>query len=137
MRQISLRPRGRRRRFNYDARTNNFAAVNAYYTDRFFTLVESLGFPIATYFNNTTFPLTVDHRDNAGTRLMRALRRQRGGRIGHAGYALNDLSNTTNPLGRACDSRVHLHELGGHGILLNTWTPEGSVSPTARETVCR
>ena len=49
--------------FNYNVRTNDFAAVNAYYhTELFFALVESLGFPLDTYFNNTTFPLPVDHR---------------------------------------------------------------------------
>lgn len=107
--------------FNYDARTNDFAAVNAYYhTDRFFALVESLGFPIATYFNNTTFPVRVDHRDNLDlpndTINAWCVGNGMGG-IGYAGYALNDLSDTANPIGRACDSRVHLHELGGHGIL--------------------
>jgi zinc metalloprotease ZmpB len=107
--------------FNYDVRTNDFAAVNAYYhTDRFFALVESLGFPIATFFDNTTFPVRVDHRDFVGetTDTINAWCVGNGeGGIGYAGYALNDLNDTTNPIGRACDSRVHLHELGGHGIL--------------------
>ena len=49
--------------FNYAVRTDDFSAVNAYYhTERFFALVESLGFPIDTYFNNTTFPIPIDHR---------------------------------------------------------------------------
>lgn len=44
--------------FNYEVRNNDFADVNAYYhTDRFFTMVENLGFTISNYFNNTTFPL--------------------------------------------------------------------------------
>jgi hypothetical protein len=107
--------------FDYDARTNDFAAVNAYYhTDRFFALVEDLGFPIAQYFDHTTFPVRVDHRDNLnlGQDTINAWCVGNGsGGIGFAGYALNDLSDTTNPIGRACDSRVHLHELGGHGIL--------------------
>jgi hypothetical protein len=107
--------------FNFDARTNDFAAVNAYYhTDRFFALVEDLGFPIASYFDNTAFPVRVDHRDNvqgnANAINARCVGNGEGG-IGFAGYALNDLSDTANPIGRACDSRVHLHELGGHGIL--------------------
>lgn len=108
-------------RFDFDVRTNDFAAVNAYYhTDRFFALVESLGFPIASYFDHTNFPVTVDHRDNvygnANTINARCEGNGEGG-IGFAGYCLNDLSNTANPIGRACDSRVHLHELGGHGVL--------------------
>ena len=32
---------------------------------------------------------------------------------------LADLTNTANPIGLACDYRVALHELGGHGILYN------------------
>jgi hypothetical protein len=108
-------------RFDFNVRTNDFAAVNAYYhTDRFFALVESLGFPIPSYFNNTTFPVRVDHRDNmqaVGDTINAWCVGNGMGGIGYAGYALNDLNDTANPIGRACDSRVHLHELGGHGIL--------------------
>ena len=32
---------------------------------------------------------------------------------------LADLSNVADPMGLACDWRVVLHELGGHGILYN------------------
>lgn len=108
-------------RFEYDVRTNDFAAVNAYYHgDGFFALVESLGFPIASFFDNTTFPVRIDHRDNvngnANSINARCVGNGAGG-IDFAGYCLNDLSNTAEPIGRACDSRVHLHELGGHGIL--------------------
>lgn len=107
--------------FDYDVRTNDFAAVNAYYhTDRFFTLVESLGFPIQSYFDKTIFPVPVDHRDNVNGNPnainARCVGNGEGG-IGFAGYALNDLTDIGNPVGRACDSRVHFHELGGHGIL--------------------
>jgi hypothetical protein len=107
--------------FDYNVRSNDFAAVNAYFhTDRFFALVESLGFPVASYFDNTTFPIPVDHRDNVnqtGDTINAWCVGNGAGGIGYAGYALNDLSDTTNPIGRACDSRVHFHELGGHGIL--------------------
>jgi hypothetical protein len=49
--------------FDYDARTNDFAAVNAYYhAERFFALFESLGFPLATYFDGTTCPVPVEDR---------------------------------------------------------------------------
>ncbi len=108
--------------FNYDVRTNEFAAVNAYYhVDRFFALVESLGFSIATYFNNTTFPLPTDHRDHMNTATgieinAHCIGNGMGG-IGHVGYALDDLTDTVNPVGIAADWRVHLHELGGHGVL--------------------
>ena len=39
------------------------------------------------------------------------------GGIDHCCYALADLTDTTNPVGRCCDPYVHYHELGGHGIL--------------------
>lgn len=102
--------------FEDNVRTNYFAAVNAYYhVDRFFNLVESLGFPIGTYFNNTTFPIPVDHR-GLGTAINAHCVGNGTGGIGHLCYALAD-SNTTDPLGIACDWGVHLHELGAHGIL--------------------
>ena len=102
--------------FDYNVRTNDFAAVNAYYhVDRFFQTVESLGFPIATYFNATTFPLPADHRDMNSVNA-HCIGNGVGG-IGHVGYGLNDETDVVNPIGRACDSRVTWHELGGHGIL--------------------
>jgi hypothetical protein len=103
--------------FNYNVRTNDFAAVNAYYhVDRFFQTVEGLGFPIAAYFNATTFPLSADHRDMGNTVNAHCIGNGMGG-IGHIGYALNDTTDLVNPIGRACDSRVTWHELGGHGVL--------------------
>jgi hypothetical protein len=50
--------------FVFNARTNDFAAVNAYYhCDRFFRLMESMGFTLAGFFGaGTAFPNAVDHR---------------------------------------------------------------------------
>ena len=49
--------------FDFDVRTDAFAAVNAYYhCDRFFRLVHDLGFHLPTYFTGTLFPSSVDHR---------------------------------------------------------------------------
>jgi hypothetical protein len=49
--------------FNFDARTNDFAAVNAYYhCDRFFRLLQDLGFSLSSYLGGTPLPSTVDHR---------------------------------------------------------------------------
>ena len=50
--------------FNFDARTNQFAAVNAYYhCDRFFRLMQDLGFTLSGFFGSgTAFPSVVDHR---------------------------------------------------------------------------
>ncbi|CAG0938736.1 hypothetical protein GALLN_00362 [Gallionellaceae bacterium] len=107
--------------FNYGARTNNFAAVNAYYhCDRFFRLVENLGFTISSYFNGTSFPVPVDHRGRFLS--LDGVERNAscsgdGDGIANVDFELADLTDTTNPMGIAADWRVVLHELGGHGIL--------------------
>ena len=42
--------------FDFNARTDNFAAVNAYYhCDKFFRLLDGMGFTRAGYFGGTTF----------------------------------------------------------------------------------
>ncbi|HEX6254203.1 MAG TPA: hypothetical protein VFZ70_00190 [Euzebyales bacterium] len=107
--------------FDYQARTNDFAAVSAYYhADGFFSVVEDLGFDRNTYFDGTNFPVHVDHRACGGTGLTVNAYCQgdaQGDGIGLVGYCLADLTDTTNPLGRAVDKYVHWHEIGGHGIL--------------------
>jgi hypothetical protein len=108
--------------FDYDVRTNDFAAVNAYYhVDRFFRLVADLGFNLATYFNGTAFPVEVDHRGKGNAvnmgNLINADCIGDGDGIDYTRYALADTTDTTNPIGIATDWRVVLHELGGHGIL--------------------
>jgi hypothetical protein len=105
--------------FSYNARTDNFAAANAYYQcDRFFRMVRDLGFPLASYFDGTTFPVQVDHRGFGGNVVnARCPGDGTGDGIGTLEFALADLSDTGNPLGIAADWRVVLHELGGHGIL--------------------
>ena len=105
--------------FNYAPRTNDFAAVNAYYHQtQLFRRIADLGFPIATYFNGTTFPTPVDHRGMGNTNQINAHWSPNGtGGTGHQCYALCDLSNTAQPLGRAVDPWVHWHEMGGHGSL--------------------
>ncbi len=108
--------------FNFGARTNDFAAVNAYYhCDRFFRLVEELGFPRATYFDGTTLPLSVDHRGRFGTvdgiEINASLTGTGTGGIAILDFELADLGDTANAIGIAADWRVVLHELGGHGIL--------------------
>ncbi|HEY5674200.1 MAG TPA: hypothetical protein VIR78_10875 [Malonomonas sp.] len=107
--------------FNYAARTNNFAAVNAYYhCDRFFRLVVDLGFSLSSYFGGTSFPVPVDHRGRFGS--LDGIERNAscsgdGDGIANVDFELADLTDTANPMGIAADWRVVLHELGGHGIL--------------------
>jgi hypothetical protein len=108
--------------FDFNARTDNFAAVNAYYhCDRFFRLVSDLGFDVPTYFGGTLFPSSVDHRgsiSNPGGLEVNAHCLGNGAfGILRTTFMLADLSNTVNPIGLACDWRVVLHELGGHGVL--------------------
>ena len=119
--------------FNFDARTNNFAAVNAYYhCDKFFRLLDGMGFTRAGYFGATTFPTPVDHRgledDNPASQTYcptgqcinaHCLGNSGGSGILQTAFALADTGDTTNPIGIACDYRVVLHELGGHGVLYN------------------
>lgn len=110
--------------FSYDARTNNFAAVNAYYhCDRFFHLVRDLGFDLPTYFTGTPFPSPVDHRGTTiftGPNTINAYCAGNGSYgILRTAFMLADLGDVANPIGLACDWRVVLHELGGHGILYN------------------
>ena len=103
--------------FYYHVRSNNFAAVSAYFhTNQVFEVIESLGFPIDTYFKNTRFPIAVDHRGFDNGINAHCVGDGRGG-IGHVCYGIMDKTNVTEPLGRASDPRVHWHELCGHGVL--------------------
>jgi hypothetical protein len=103
--------------FNYNVRTSDFAAVNAYYhTEQFLALVESLGFPLSSYFDGTALPIEVDHRGFNDAINAHCVGNGMGG-IDHCCYGLGDSTNTTNPIGRGCDPYVHYHELGGHGVL--------------------
>ncbi|MFE7657520.1 hypothetical protein ACFU6M_32310 [Streptomyces bottropensis] len=104
--------------FNFTPRTNDFAAVNAYYHQtQLFRRIADLGFPIETYFDGTEFPIPVDHR-GTGTDAINAHWAPNGvGGTGHMCYSLCDLTNTAQPLGRAVDPWVHWHEMGGHGSL--------------------
>ena len=112
--------------FNFNARTDNFAAVNAYYhADAFFRLMEKFGFDLKVYFGGTLFPTVVDHRGfglifppNGLTVNAHCLGTGAFG-ILETAFALADLSNVAQPLGIACDQRVMLHELAGHGTLYN------------------
>lgn len=109
--------------FNYNTRTNNFAAANCYHhCDGVFRLVANLGFSIASYFNGTAFPVSIDHRGRFLSTDGVERNASCGGNatsngIGLPDFELADLTDLTNPLGIAVDKRVVMHELFGHGIL--------------------
>jgi hypothetical protein len=111
--------------FDFDARTNGFSAVNAYvHCDRFFRLVDGMGFTRPSYFGGTSFPASVDHRGSIGTGSGIEVNAHCVGTTGGAGiarttFALADTGDTGHPIGIADDFRVVLHELGGHGVLYN------------------
>ena len=112
--------------FDFDARTNEFSAVNAYvHCDRFFRLVDSMGFSRATYFGGTTFPSSVDHRGRMNTTdgievnaHCVGTSRWRRHRAHHASRWPTP-PTPAHPIGIADDYRVVLHELAGHGVLYN------------------
>lgn len=100
--------------FDFNVRTDDFSAVNAYYhNDRFFRLVESLGFPLDDYFDGTSFPIDVDHQGLGMANNAHCI--GDGDGIDHTCYGLIDSS--AGNVGNAVEWSVILHELGGHGIL--------------------
>lgn len=99
--------------FCYNADTDDFAAVCAYYThDWLYRLVETLGFDLNTYFDGAVFPVPVDHHwlDIVNAQ---APGNAMGNGILRFRYSLADMGST---VGIATDPRVVTHEFG-HGIL--------------------
>ena len=131
--------------FNFDARTNQFAAVNAYYhCDRFFRLMQDLGFTLSGFFGSgTAFPSVVDHRGlgsatAASGNVVNAHCVGTSGGLGikQTTFALADTADTAHPIGIACDYRVVLHELGGHGVLYpHVHSPNFGFSHSAGDSV--
>lgn len=103
--------------FDFGADTDDFAAVNAYYhVDEALRFVDALpGLSIASYFDNSAFPVTVDHRDaSLGTVNARAY--ANAAFNGSGGFGFN-LAQTGCPVGIAADIRVVWHEIC-HALLL-------------------
>jgi hypothetical protein len=125
--------------FNFNARTNDFAAVNAYYhCDRFFRLMQDLGFQPTTFFgSHTSFPSSVDHRGLGGNVVNAHCLGTSGGLgILQTTFALADTADVAHPIGIACDYRVVLHELGGHGVLYpHVHSPNFGFSHSAGDSV--
>lgn len=88
--------------FSFSAPTDHFAAVNTYHScDRTFRFMDSdLGIDVPAYFVDSTFPLTVDHRDaSLGTVNARGY----GSAAGSAGGMGFNLAQTGCGLGISAD----------------------------------
>jgi hypothetical protein len=108
--------------FSFSAPTDNFAAVNTYYhCDRAFRLMQdTLGIDVSTYFIDSTFPLTVDHRD-ASLGIVNA--RGYGNAAGFAGGMGFNLADAACTLGIASDYRIVLHEFCHELLWENVGSP--------------
>ncbi len=101
-------------KFDYNADTDDFSAVNAYYhCDAVFRMVEEMGFDMASYFDGTPFPVGVDHRGSFAC--VNAAAWSNGAGLDFFTYGLVEAGQ---PVGIATDIRVVLHEFG-HAILFD------------------
>jgi hypothetical protein len=100
--------------FDYGARTRDFAAVNAYYhVDRMFRMVEDMGFDIGVYFDDTTFPVPVDHWGLGGVVNARCAGNTAGDGVGWFSFGR---CVSGQPVGIATEARTVMHEFG-HALL--------------------
>jgi hypothetical protein len=123
-------PTAQKPHFDFHSRTNDFAAVNAYYhLDQMFTLLETLEMPFSSFPMGYTLPVPIIHRAavhpgpcsdgncvNAQVRLLPRNGDFESQTVFFA-FALADLSRNPGsprhpiePLGIACDVRVVWHE---------------------------
>lgn len=104
--------------FNFNVRTDEFSAVNAYYhCDRLFRTMQEFGFNVASYFGGTAFPVPVDHRATInsidGNEVNASAPGNGTGGLREFRFALVQ-ANT--PVGMATSNRVVWHEFG-HALL--------------------
>lgn len=100
--------------FNYNVRSDNFSAVNAYFhCDRLFRTMQDYGFNIASYFDGTSFPVPVDHRGKSSALNADAPGNINGNGLGRMRYGL---IMPPNPVGISTSNRVVWHEFG-HALL--------------------
>lgn len=103
--------------FNYSARSDHFAAVNAYYhADRLFRLMQGMGFTVSGsggYFDGTTFPVTVEHRGMGGVVNAQCTGNAGGDGIGRLEFG-PCISGTT--VGMCTEFQTVAHEFG-HALL--------------------
>ncbi|GIC92991.1 uncharacterized protein Aud_009470 [Aspergillus udagawae] len=113
---LSLPPTTTTGEFNDSVETDNFAAVNAYYhITKLFRLLAELGFPVKTFFENTKFPVPVDHRGFNNKVNAQAPGNATGNGSGGFVFGRADL-NPNSQIGIAADFRVAAHEFG-HALL--------------------
>ena len=101
--------------FSRSCTTDDFGAVNVYYTcDLFFRTMQAMGIDVATYFGDTTFPLTVDHRDaSLGTVNARGYGNATGDGAGGMGFNFLDAASAITI---SAEPRIAWHEFG-HELL--------------------
>lgn len=110
--------------FSYPARSDDFAAVNAYYhCDAAFRLLEGFGLPLGVLFDGTTFPVRIDHRDGHDGNVQAFAYATEYG-TGLAAFGFNLAARSSDcadgpPAGNANDTRVVWHEFC-HGLLWDT-----------------
>lgn len=108
--------------FDYDVRTDDFAAVNAYYNvDRFLALVVDVGILVKQdpnspdlpfYFTDTEFPLGADHSADFFSSNVNASAPGGPGGQYALGIRFGDINSQSSLPGMATSFRVTLHEFG-------------------------
>ncbi|KAJ5468862.1 hypothetical protein N7475_006614 [Penicillium sp. IBT 31633x] len=110
----SLPPTTSTGEFNDSVETDTFAAVSSYYhITKLFRLLAELGFPIKTFFDNTEFPVPVDHRGFNNQVNAQAPGNATGN--GSGGFTFGR-AGPNSQIGIAADFRVAAHEFG-HALL--------------------
>ena len=104
--------------FNFDVRSDNFSAVNAYFhSDRCFRTLQEYGFDVFSYFGGTTFPVPVDHRALGTAVNAQAPGNAAGNGLGELRFALVATGQPPgSEVGIATSNRVVWHEFG-HALL--------------------
>jgi hypothetical protein len=106
--------------FEFDVRSDGFAATNAYFlVDGMFRVMESMGFTIAGaggYFDGTSFPVAVDHRAENGGVNAHCLGDAGGDGVGQFTFG-PCVSGTT--VGMCTEFQTVAHEFG-HALLYDS-----------------
>ena len=112
--------------FDFDARTDDFSAVNAYvHCDRFFRLVDSMGFARSAYFGGHDVPDPGRPPRLINTRPASSCNAHCVGTSARRRHRPHDvrprrLGDTSHPIGIADDFRVVLHDSADTGCSTTT-----------------